>query len=183
MSIEGVGDPIAFPRLTDAQLARLRAYGEPRHVEAGDVLYRPGDPIYDLFVLDGATVEMVVPATSDAPEKAVVRFGPGSFLGELNMLTGQSVFLTARVVEGGPVRQITRERLRRLMADDAELVNILLEVFRARRELLTQNDATRGRAIVGSGIDTASLALRTYALPGGGCRTGGLMPTRSPGRR
>jgi thioredoxin reductase (NADPH) len=156
-------DPVAFPRLGDAQLARLRSYGTPQTVEAGEVLYGPGDATYDLIVTEDATVEIVQPATRDAPEESLVRFGPGSFLGELNLLTGQAVYLIARVVEAGRVHRIAPARFRRLMAEDPELSDILLEAFRARRGVLTQNGASRGLELIGSGMDSASLALRTYA--------------------
>jgi thioredoxin reductase (NADPH) len=158
-----IDDPVAFPRLSDAQLARLRSYGTLQTVEAGDVLYGPGDATYDFVVTDDATVEIVQPATRDAPEESLVRFGPGSFLGELNMLTGQSVYLIARVVEDGRVHRIAPARFRQLMAEDPELSDIVLEAFRARREILTHNGASRGLELVGSAMDSASLALRTYA--------------------
>jgi thioredoxin reductase (NADPH) len=157
-----VSDPVAFPRLSDAQLARLRSYGAPQTVHAGEVLYGPGDTTYDFIVIEDATVEIVQPATWDAPEEPLVRFRPGSFLGELNLLTGQAVYLIARVVEGGRVHRITPARFRRLMAEDPELSDILLEAFRARRELLT-HEASRGLELVGSAMDSAALALRTYA--------------------
>jgi thioredoxin reductase (NADPH) len=158
-----VSDPVAFPRLSDAQLLRLRGYGTPQVVEAGDVLYGPGDATYDLIVTEDATVEIVQPATLDVPEESLVRFGPGSFLGELNILTGQAVYLIARVVEEGRVHRIAPARFRRLMAEDPELSDILLEAFGARREVLRQNGASRGLELVGSAMDAASLSLRTYA--------------------
>jgi thioredoxin reductase (NADPH) len=162
-SERGAQNSVAYPRLSDAQLARLRAYGTLQTVEAGDVLYGPGDATYDLIVTDDATVEIVQPATRDAPEESLVRFGPGSFLGELNLLTGQAVYLTARVLEPGRVHRITPARFRQVMAEDPELSDILLEAFRARREVLTHNGASRGLELVGSALDSASLALRTYA--------------------
>jgi thioredoxin reductase (NADPH) len=162
-SVPEVDNPVAFPRLTEAQLARLSSYGTPQMVDAGDVLYGPGDATYDLIVIENATVEIVQPATQDAPKESLVQFGPGSFLGELNLLTGQAVYLIARVVEGGRVHRIAPARFRRLMAEDPELSDILLEAFRARREILTQSGASRGIELVGSAMDSASLALRTYA--------------------
>ena len=161
--IESEGDGAAFPRLTEAQFARLTSFGTPETVEAGEVLYGPGDPTYDLIVIEGATVEIVQPATRDAPEESLVRFGPGAFLGELNLLTGQAVYLIARVVENGRVHRIAPASFRRLMAEDPELSDILLEAFQARREILTHNGASRGLEIIGSAMDPASLALRTYA--------------------
>jgi thioredoxin reductase (NADPH) len=153
----------AYPRLSDVQLARLRSYGTPQMVGIGDVLYRPGDASYDLIVIEDASVEIVQPATRDAPEESLVRFGPGWFLGELNLLTGQAVYLLARVVENGRVHRIAPVPFRRLMAEDPELSDILLETFRARREVLTHSGASRGLELVGSAADSASLALRTYA--------------------
>jgi thioredoxin reductase (NADPH) len=157
------GNPVAFPRLGDAQLARLQAYGTPQTVEAGAVLYGPGDAAYDLIVTEDATIEIVQPATRDAREESLVRFGPGSFLGELNLLTGQAVYLIARVVEAGRVHRIAPARFRQVMAEDPELSDILLEAFSARREVLRQSGASRGLELVGSVMDSASLALRTYA--------------------
>jgi thioredoxin reductase (NADPH) len=161
--IESEGEGAAFPRLTEAQFARLTSFGTPETVETGEVLYGPGDPTYDLIVIEGATVEIVQPATRDAPEESLVRFGPGAFLGELNLLTGQAVYLIARVVENGRVHRIAPASFRRLMAEDPELSDILLEAFQARREILTHNGASRGLEIIGSAMDPASLALRTYA--------------------
>ena len=54
-----VGNPVAFPRLSDAQLARLRATERRKTVAVGDVLNRPGDAAYDLIVTEDATVEIV----------------------------------------------------------------------------------------------------------------------------
>jgi thioredoxin reductase (NADPH) len=158
-----VTNPVAYPPLSDAQLARLRSYGTPQTVEAGEILYGPGDATYDLIVTEKAMVEIVQPATRDGPEEPLVRFGPGSFLGELNMLTGQAVYLIARVVEDGRVHRIAPARFRQLMAEDPELSDLLLEAFRARREVLTHNAASRGLELVGTAMDSASLALRTYA--------------------
>jgi thioredoxin reductase (NADPH) len=160
---EPEGEGAAFPRLTEAQFARLTSFGAPETVEAGEVLYGPGDPTYDLIVMEDATVEIVQPATRDAPEESLVRFGPGAFLGELNLLTGQAVYLIARVVENGRVHRIAPASFRRLMAEDPELSDILLEAFQARREILTHNGASRGLEIIGSAMDPVSLALRTYA--------------------
>ena len=134
-----------------------------RRSETGEVLYGPGDASYDFVVIDDATVEIIQPATHDAPEELLVRFGPGSFLGELNLLTGQAVYLIARVAEGGHVHRVAPARFRQLMAEDPELSDILLEAFRARREILTRSSASRGIELVGTAMDSASLALRTYA--------------------
>ena len=153
----------AHPELSEQQLERLRAYGRPEAVEVGDAVFTAGDPSYDLIVVESGAIEVVRAATRDAPEASLVRHGPGAFVGELSLLTGQTTYLTARVVEPGRVHRIPPPQFRRLMAEDAELSDLLLRAFLARRERLSQGPAARGLEIIGSGMDSAALALRTYA--------------------
>ena len=90
-------DAAAFPRLDDAELAVLDALGTRRAVDAGDYLYRQGDATYDFFVVVSGVVEILI--DSDGEERVIARHGAGRFLGELNMLTGLRVFVSARVAE------------------------------------------------------------------------------------
>ncbi len=92
----------AFPELTEDQLNRLRSYGHGQAVTVGEELFHVGDATYDLILVDGAKVEIVREATTELSEAVVVaRFGPGSFIGELGLLTGQASYLTARVSAPG----------------------------------------------------------------------------------
>ena len=150
------------PVLTEAQLIRLRSFGEPVEVVAGDTLFRAGDRSYDLVLIDSGTIDIVREATRDAPELIVAQHGPGRFVGELNLLTGQTVFLTARVTSPGVMHRISPENFRRIMSEDPELSSILLQSFQARRAML-RGTASRSIEIIGSTLSSASLALRTYA--------------------
>ena len=154
---------VAFPRLADHQLTRLRAYGTAHGVEVGDTIFRPGDRSYDLVLIDDGAVDILRTAGYDEQEELVVRHGPGAFVGELNLLTGQAAYLTARVAEAGQVHRIATEPFRRLMAEDPELSDVLLRALLARRELLRDGPAARSIEIVGSGLSASALALRTYA--------------------
>ena len=89
----------ASPPLSASQLARLAEIGEERSATVGEFLYQVGDREY-LFV---AILEGEV-AIIDAAGNELVRHGPSGFLGELNLLSGQTVFVNAVVVE--PVRYI-----------------------------------------------------------------------------
>jgi thioredoxin reductase (NADPH) len=151
------------PQLSGDQFARLTAYGVAQDVRIRDVVFRPGDPSYDLIAIETGWVEIVSPAARDEPEAVVATYGPGGFLGELNLLTGQTAYLTARVTEAGRIHRISHESFRRLMADDPEISDVLLRTFLARRDLLRDSQAARGIEIVGSGLSAAALALRTYA--------------------
>jgi thioredoxin reductase (NADPH) len=151
------------PQLSGDQFARLTAYGVAQDVRIRDVVFRPGDASYDLIAIETGWIEIVSPAARDEPEAVVATYGPGGFLGELNLLTGQTAYLTARVTEAGRIHRISHESFRRLMADDPEISDVLLRTFLARRDLLRDSQAARGIEIVGSGLSAAALALRTYA--------------------
>ena len=141
----------------------MRGYGSPDELDAGEAAFAAGDPTYDLIVIEEGAIEVVRAATANAPEASVITFGPGAFVGELGLLTGQRTYLTARVVERARVHRISPPALRRLMAQDPELSDLLLRAFLARRRRLSAGPAARVLQIIGSELDPAALALRTYA--------------------
>ncbi len=129
-------DAEAFPTLDPQDLRVLEALGDRRPVARGEYLYREGDTSYDFFyaVVSGA-VEIIV--DSHGEKRVITRHGAGQFLGELNLLTGFRVLVTARVVEIGEVIAVPRETLRRLIATNPKLSDVILAAFVARRTLLT----------------------------------------------
>ncbi|GIF75861.1 FAD-dependent oxidoreductase [Asanoa siamensis] len=149
------------PFLDPDQFRRLAAYGEHELVETGDHLFRTGDSTYDFFLLDSARVEIFRDPTAIAPERLIFHAGPGDFVGELNLLTGQHVHLTARVVEGGAVVRLGSAMLRRALAEQVDVADIVLAAFRERRDVIR---AAAGDVleIVGRPDAAETLELRTY---------------------
>ena len=131
------------PMLSPSQLATLAGVGEERTAGVGDILYRVGDQRYPFIaILEGEVVIL------DSAGHEIVRHGPSRFLGELSMLSGQTVFVTAVVTE--PLRYIAVDRdvMRELLFDDEPLSDLVLATFIARREGL-QQVAGLGIEIVG----------------------------------
>lgn len=149
--------------LSGDQLERLRGYGEAEVVHRGDVLYGTGQVAYDFIVLTTASVQIVREATADLPEAVVVSCTPGQFLGELNLLTGQSVYLTARATEAGSIIRINPAAFRRLMDKDTELSDLILTAFLARRSELQSGAGALSVRMLGSALSRESLALRSWA--------------------
>ena len=121
------------PVLSDAQLAVLAELGEERTAEVGDFLFRVGDKRYPFMaILEGEA------AIQDASGAEVVRHGASGFVGEMNLLSGQTVFLNAVVTQ--PLRYIAVDRdvLKPLLFENASLADLLLSTFMSRRELLQQ---------------------------------------------
>ena len=153
----------AFPVLTEPQWRRLWERGDTAEVAVGDVLFAAGEREYDLIVIGSAEVEIVRHATVDAPEAVVARHGPGRFLGELNMLTGQTVYLTARVARPGAISRIQPDRFRRLMAEDPELSDLILRAFMARRQGLRDGEGARSLEVLGPANSAPTLTIRNWA--------------------
>jgi thioredoxin reductase (NADPH) len=150
----------AFPRLSDEQIRRLSGRGERRPVQAGEVLFREGDEHYDFFVvLEGKVA--IVHGYGGCDERLISIHGPRRFLGELSLLTGQAAFFTAIVREAGEVLVVPVERLRRLVALDAGLGDLILRAYLIRRELLIGIGA--GFRIVGSRYSPDTRRLREFA--------------------
>jgi thioredoxin reductase (NADPH) len=117
--------------LSASQLATLRTIGEERTADVGDVLFRIGDRRYPFIaILEGEA------AILDGAGNEIARHGQFGFLGEINLLSGQTVFLTGVVTQ--PMRYIAvdRDALRGVLFEDAALSDLLLSTFIARREAL-----------------------------------------------
>jgi thioredoxin reductase (NADPH) len=133
----------ASPLLSAQQLAVLAEIGEERSATAGELLYRVGERTYPFVAILEGEVAIV-----DAAGHELIRHGPSGFLGELNLLSGQTVFVNALVVE--PLRYIAVERgaLRSLLNEDGPLSDLVLSTFISRREAL-QSVPGIGLEIVG----------------------------------
>src|SRR2546423_14221680 len=83
-------------------MTTLAEVGEERMASVGDVLYTVGDRSYPFVAIREGEVAIL-----DAGGNEIVRHGAGGVLGELNLLSGQTVFLTAGRRE--PVRDIAGE--------------------------------------------------------------------------
>jgi thioredoxin reductase (NADPH) len=151
--------------LTDQHLEVLRRYGTERDVAAGDVLFRVGDNSYDFIVVLSGVVD-IVGGTPDQPQ-VVVSHGPRRFIGEFNMITGQRVFLTARVRDAGRILTVPRDQLRRILATEGELADLIVATFIARRRILREGDGQGSLRMLGSRFCPHTLLLRGFLVRSG----------------
>jgi len=144
------------PSLSASQLAALAALGEERTAAVGDVLYEVGDRAYPFIAIREGEVVIL-----DSAGNEIVRHGASSFLGELNLLSGQTVFVTAVVTK--PLRYIAVDRnaLRALLFEDGPLSDIVLSTFIGRREAL-QRVQGLGVEIVGPRSSEATMRMLDF---------------------
>jgi thioredoxin reductase (NADPH) len=141
------------------QIDVLQRYGRPMSVEAEQVLFTAGDTSNDFLVVLEGEVRVVDDFAGEIRTMGV--FGPGTFLGDLHMLTGQGVPLSAVVSVGGELLAIPRERLKKVVTEEPDLSNVILDTFMARRSFLMKTGV--GLRIVGSRHSKDATRLREFA--------------------
>jgi thioredoxin reductase (NADPH) len=151
------------PILTRPQLARLRSHGAERRFAEGEILVAPGQRDYPFFLLDTGAAEVVRTRTRDRPELVLRRWGPGDFVGEWGLITGEAAFLTIRTVQAGSLHEIPRDEFLELLARDDELSSVIFPEFLRRREVLRTGEGAASVEIVGVAQSAAAHALRTWA--------------------
>ena len=145
------------PLLSGSQLATLAAIGEERTADVGDVLFQVGDRRYPFIAILEGEVAIHAPGGRE-----LMRQTNSGFLGEMSLLSGQTVFLTAVVTK--PLRYIAvdRDALRPLLFEDGPLSDLLLSTFIARRERLQQLQGI-GLEIVGPHSSETTMRLLDFA--------------------
>jgi len=154
----------AFPALTPLQIDRIRPFGKLRHVEAGNILFEPGDVHAPFFVLLSGGLEIVQPTPSG--ERLIVTHRAGGFTGEMTLISGRGALARGRVTTPGEFLELSPEELRTLVGRDAELSGLFMRAFILRRVLLIST--SQGNVILlGSRHSAKTLHLREFLTRNG----------------
>jgi thioredoxin reductase (NADPH) len=149
----------AFWELTDEQIDLLREHGEIVEIATSQTLFQQGDATCDFYVVLEGEVELIDPA-GGAPRSIGSR-RRNEIVGELNLLTGETTYLTAIVREPGTALAIPADKLRALVTEDPAFSGFLMRSFLLLRSFLVGIGA--GLKIVGSRNSPDALRLREFA--------------------
>ena len=164
---------VAFPTLSEQDIAALAARGHPRDVRAGEILFTAGDRSFCFYVVLQGSIEILnLGADGDAP---VAVHRARQFSGDVDMLTGRAAVVTARVGEDGRVLQLSATELRHAVDELPDLGETIVKAFLMRRELLLRSGLAVVR-IIGSRFSPDAHRLRDFA-------TRNLIPVQVGGRR
>ena len=153
-----------FPKLTQAQISRIAAYGRTRSVQTGDVLIEQGDISMPFFVVITGEVEIVRPF--GAHETLITIHGNGQFTGDVNMLSGRRSLFRARASKPSEVIELDHKDLIRLVQNDAELSDILMRAFILRRvELIAAG--VGDIVLIGSVHSAGTLRIKEFLMRNG----------------
>jgi thioredoxin reductase (NADPH) len=153
-----------FPKLTPAQIDRIKAHGHIRAVQRGEVLVEQGDTSVPFFVVIKGKLEIVRPF--GANETLVTVHGSGQFTGEVNTLSGRKSVFRVRATEPGKVIELKHQQMLTLVQTDAELGGILMRAFILRRvELIAAG--VGDIVLIGSTHSAGTLRIKEFLMRNG----------------
>ena len=147
------------PVLTESQVERIRRFARVVEITAGQVLYDPDDETPPVYVVISGAIRIV--AIGGGQESTITTYRAGQFSGELLMIAGRRSIYRCQATDSGVVLEMQATDLRTLIAKDAELSDIFMNAFLARR--LSLKNAGHGNVVVlGSRYSADTLALREF---------------------
>jgi thioredoxin reductase (NADPH) len=147
------------PILTTPQIERIRAFATVRKVTAGEILYEPGDDTPPVYVVISGGIKIL--ALGGPEERTVTTYRVGQFSGELLMISARKSIYRCQATETGTLLELSARDLRTLIGRDAELSDIFMRAFLARR--LSLREKGEGNVVVlGSRYSANTLAAREF---------------------
>jgi thioredoxin reductase (NADPH) len=165
ISAWNVPDPrpdLAFPKLTEDMVDRLRSYGKEETIPANVRLFTHGEREVDMFVVLNGEVAMSLPATS-GESKTIARHQRFDFSGELNLLNSQGSLVEARTVSETHLLRIPRSDLQRLMRAEGDIANLIMQAAIWRRIGII-NEPNGGIVLMGHASDVETAQLQRFLL-------------------
>ncbi|MBK9375011.1 MAG: mechanosensitive ion channel family protein [Holophagales bacterium] len=144
-SFEALRNVETFQPLTDEQVSGLARHARLERYTAGEALVRQGEAGRSLFVVRAGDVR--VERTDGAFTRDLARLGPGSFFGEMSLLTGEP--RSASVVALGEVEVVVVEKdaFSTLLHDDGHLARALSEALEERSRSQSRVEAPAAGAV------------------------------------
>ena len=151
----------AYPRLAEEQIMLLATHGRRTRLTAGSTLFCEGDRDCGMFVIESGRVRVLQEDGPDGQPRVIAVHGPGRFVGDLSMLTGQAVVVTAEAETDVDVLQIPYDGLREAVTQNRALGDLILQAFILRRAIHV--DLGVGLRIIGSRYSVDTRRLRDFA--------------------
>jgi thioredoxin reductase (NADPH) len=140
-------EQVAFPKLSTAEIAVLKSLATSHEYADGETIFRAGQADIDLCVVESGRIDILNPTDGN---RLIVSHDPGQFSGDIDLLTGRPVIVTAVAHGKTRVWRVPGSHLRGLLNRVPSLGEKLIVAFTRRRELLSQSGVS-GLRVVGPG--------------------------------
>ncbi|WP_375411869.1 FAD-dependent oxidoreductase [uncultured Bradyrhizobium sp.] len=137
-----------FPALTEAEIARMRRFGDLRRYRHGDKLFETGKPGPGMFVILSGHVT-ITQRDGLGHVTPVIDQGPGQFMAELGQLSGRIALVDGTAEGDVETLLLAPERLRALLVAEADLGERIMRALILRRVSLIQG-GVGGPVLIGS---------------------------------
>src|SRR5438105_3737021 len=153
---------MAFPTLTEEQITQLARYaGAPtKTFRAGEALFRAGDRDPKFYIIKSGELE-IIDVTGDQP-KTIRMQGPGDFTGDVGHLTGSPKVVSAIARSECQVYEMSAEDLRKVLNQDPQISDLILQAFIARRQLMRESPEFPGLRVIGSRYSRDTFRIRDF---------------------
>ncbi len=170
-SLEIAGAPptfrpeLAFPRLTDEMLVRLRAFGTEEVCPRGTLLFTRGQRDVDMFVIVKGVVDIYVEA-EDGGRTSVTTLQERQFTGELDLLSSRRNLVEARTASPSELLVVSRQNLQRLMRTEGDIANLVMQATIWRRLGIIEQ-AFAGILLIGRPNAAETIRLQRFLVRNG----------------
>jgi len=149
---EIVGRVDIFSSLPDKDRRVLAAAGVPRQFQAGHTVCKEGDRGTTFYAVGSGQLEV----HAGVPPMIVDRIGPGSYFGEMSLLTGMPRTATIKAATACELVELDRPVFMRLFASNIALADTVSRAIVARNQNRTRKLAIRPDAPAPARADAAS---------------------------
>jgi thioredoxin reductase (NADPH) len=149
-----------FPELTQAEIARMRRFGELRTYKDGECLFETGKPGPGMFVVLSGHVA-ITQRDGLGHVTPVIDQGPGQFLAEVGQLSGRVALVDACAEGDVETLLIPPDKLRALLVAEADLGERIMRALILRRVNLIQGGAG-GPVLIGPANSTRVAGLQNF---------------------
>ncbi|MGX5848519.1 FAD-dependent oxidoreductase [Mesorhizobium sp. PL10] len=149
-----------FPALADADIDRMRRFGEASFYAAGEHIVTAGSVAPGLVVILSGSVDITQDVGLGRRE-TIVTHGPGNFIGELAQLSSRPSLVNAEAKEPVEAFVIPSQRLRDLMVQEASLGERIMRALILRRVGLLESGSS-GPIVIGPAGNGDTLRLQGF---------------------
>jgi thioredoxin reductase (NADPH) len=153
---------LAFPKLTEEMVERLRSYGREETLPANVPLFTRGERQVDMFIVLDGEIDVFL-STAHGESKIIAHHQRFDFSGELNLLTSQGSLVEARTVKESRLLRIPRNELQKLMRAEGDIANLITSATIWRR-IGILSEETGGIVLMGHANDAETTELQRFLI-------------------